>query len=348
MSASSVAQIASPGLAAGPFRTNWIISWRDDLLWFIGPAAVGFLALGLMAAGCPITPLYLIALIGVDGPHVIATVTRTYLDKQERARLGWLLWIIVPFALIGPVMVSFGLGSLFYLAAYCWQHYHIAKQHFGFMMLWKAKNKERGAADQVLDRWFLLASTVLPLALFVLNTRLPNWRFTAPVDFCVIGLYAALVAVYIGRQVQKFRSGLALNAPKLLLLFALVPLQWTAFLYASRFGPDGILRAGIALGLFHALQYHRLLWFHNRNRYQAPGASAKHGAASYFARELSYYLLVAISLNFFLNVLPVALSSEKEWVKAAVWAFAFTHYVLDSRIWRLRGDKELAAALRMS
>ena len=95
------------------------------------------------AAGFPFTPIYLTWFLFVDGPHVMGTITRTYLDKRERRRLGWFLWVVVPFVLIGPVMVWAGQASLFYLFAVCWQHYHIAKQHLGFMMLWKAKNKER-------------------------------------------------------------------------------------------------------------------------------------------------------------------------------------------------------------
>ena len=63
-----------------------------------------------------------------------------------------------------------------------------------------------------------------------------------------------------------------MNWPKLGLLMTVIPLQWLALLYASHYGPDGILRAGIALGLFHSFQYHRLMWFHNRNRYTEPGA----------------------------------------------------------------------------
>ena len=40
-------------------------------------------------------------------------------------------------------MVWAGLASLFFLFAVCWQQFHIVKQHFGFMMLYKAKNKDR-------------------------------------------------------------------------------------------------------------------------------------------------------------------------------------------------------------
>ena len=326
-----------------PFQTHWIVSRRDDLVWFIGSALLSYLALGLLAAGTPITLIYLIWLVGVDGPHVIATVTRTYFDKQERRKLGWLLWMIVPLMLAGPVMVSLGQASLFYLVAVCWQHFHIAKQHFGFVMLWKAKNKERDATDLRLDRWFLLASTILPLALFVERTRFPlPW-----LEAAALSAYVLLTAVYVGRQWNKFKAGIPLNTPKLLLLAVLVPLQWLVFGYAASLGPKGIVTAGITLGVFHSFQYHRLLWFHNQNRYSTPDASDKHGLAVLFSRSFALYLGAAIALHFVLIVLPSAIFPTAEWIKASLWGFGFTHYLLDSKIWRVRADRDLAAALRL-
>jgi hypothetical protein len=244
-------------------------------------------------------------------------------------------------------MVWAGQTSLFYLFAVCWQHYHIAKQHFGFMMLWKAKNKERDALDLKLDRWFLLTSTILPLALFVIRTRLMDWRSAQWLGGAAIAVYLGFTAVYVARQVQKFRARQPMNTPKLLLLSVLVPLQWMAFLDAASLGPDGIIRAGIALGLFHSFQYHRLLWFHNRNRYLTPDAAERHGLATLFAKDFGYYLFLAIGLYVLLAIVPQAMFPAVEWIKAAIWGIPFTHYMLDSKIWRVRGDKELAAALRI-
>jgi hypothetical protein len=347
MSTSAITPAISQPIGMRPAGTTWIISRRDDLLWFIGPAAISYLALGLMAAGFPITPIYLTWFLAVDGPHVMGTVTRTYMDKRERKRLGWFLWIIVPFCLIGPLMVAAGQASLFYLFAVCWQHYHIAKQHMGFMMLWKAKNKERDPLDLKLDRWFMLSSTVLPLALFVIKTRLMAFQAVQLLGWAATAAYAIFALIYVARQVQKFRAGLPLNAPKLMLLAVLVPLQWIAFLYAASFGADGILRAGITLGLFHSFQYHRLMWFHNKNRYSVPEAKEQYGMAAFFAKSLGNYVIIALALHFALNVLPQAYFPAVQWLQAAIWGMPFTHYMLDSKIWRVRGDKELAAALHM-
>ena len=330
--------------------SRWIISRWQDLIWFIGSALIGYLALGLMAVGVEVSLLQFIWFFGIDGPHVQSTITRTYFDKAERAKLGWYLWIPVPFLLLGPVMVWAGLTSLFFLFAVCWQQFHIVKQHFGIMMLYKAKNKDRDRSDFLLDRWLLLSSLLIPLGMFVLRTRpaltqtVPPLAWLTPV---ALGLYAILGTAWLLRQAQKLRSGAPMNWPKLGLLLTVIPLQWLALLYASHYGPDGILRAGIALGLFHSFQYHRLMWFHNRNRYTEPGALHRHGLAARLVSNAWVYIVIAVGLNFVLNFIPSALLPF-QYAQATIWGFAFTHYCMDARIWRVRSDKGLAAALRMT
>src|SRR5215471_3199399 len=166
--------VSTQTLSFPALRTrNWIISGREDLTWFIGSSLISYAVLLLMAAGFPITPLTFIWLIGIDGPHVVATITRTYFDKQERHRLGSLLWVVLPAMTMGPMMVAVGAESLFYVFAIAWLHYHIAKQHFGFVMLYKYKAGERDRVDYLLDRWFLLASLMLPFARFAVHSFFP-------------------------------------------------------------------------------------------------------------------------------------------------------------------------------
>jgi len=336
--------------ASSARQTHWIISAREDMRWFIGSAAISYVALALLAAGFPPEPLVLFWLVGVDGPHIAATVTRTYFDQRERTRLGRWLWIPLPMLFIGPLAVAAGLASWFFLFAVSWQHFHIVKQHFGFVMLYKAKNGERDRTDFLLDKWLLLASLIVPMSIFILRTRpaiaqfLPQlwWLVYAGVAGC-----AALGAAWLARQWGKWRSGAGLTWPKVALIAVVVPLQWLALLHASTQGPNGILRAGVALGLFHSFQYHRLLWFHNRNRYQRAGAAQRHGVAATAASHVALYFGTALLLHQVLMFWPpVFFPSEA--VVASVWGFSFAHYVLDAKIWHVRSDRELAAALNMT
>lgn len=327
---------------------RWIISRREDLTWFIGSSLAGYASLALMALGFPVLPLQFIWFFSIDGPHVMATITRTYMDRAERKKLGPFLWIVLPLLLIGPAASLAGYGSWFLLIAVCWQHFHITKQHFGFVMLYKAKNRERDPVDLKLDRWFLLSSLFVPLAVFLTRTRpaFGGLPYVSPALAIAMSLYGALAATWIGRQFFKLHRKQAMNWPKLALIGSVVPLQWLALLYASQFGPDGILRAGICLGLFHGLQYYRLLWFHNRNRYRGKEARERHGLAAHFVSSAAQLVALAIGLNLLLTFLPQA-TFHSEAVSCAVWGFPFTHYLLDARIWRVRGDRELASALHL-
>ena len=331
-----------------PRQANWIISGREDLTWFIGSSLVSYAVLGLMVAGFPITPLYVIWLFGIDGPHVWATATRTYLDNNERRKLGSLLWVVVPAILVGPAMVAAGAESLFYVLAIAWLHYHIAKQHFGFVMLYKHKARDRH--DYLLDRWFLLASLMLPFARFIVKGAYAN-LYAVPLvgnlETLVLAAYGVLALAFVVRQFQKWKDGISVNAPKLMLFAVVVPLQWLAFGYAATTGSDGAIRAGIVLGLFHSFQYHRLMWFHNRNHYSDPRFGASAGLAATLARRFVYYFAAAVLLNAALAALPTHWTMNS-FVKAAYWGIAFTHYILDSRIWRVRGNKDLATALRLT
>ena len=159
--------------------------------------------------------------------------------------------------------------------------------------------------------------------------------------------HLALSAQFAGRQVEKWRTGVAMNWPKLALLTAVVPLQWFALLHASHYGPDGILRAGITLGMFHSFQYHRLMWFHNQNRYTAPGAEERNGFAVKFATSAFKYMALAVALHFTLAFLPSVLFPSLT-IQCAIWGLSFTHYCLDAKIWHVRSDRDLAAALRMA
>ena len=341
-------QPAAGASLAGPRQTQWIISKRQDLIWFIGSAVISYLALGAMTLGVGVALIQFIWFFGIDGPHVQSTITRTYFDTEERARLGWFLWIPVPLLLAGPLIVWAGFGSLFFLFAVCWQQFHIVKQHFGFMMLYKGKNKDR--TDFLLDRWLLLSSLLIPLGMFVLRTRpviIQTVPLAAWLPTVAVSLYVILAAGWVLRQVQKLRAGLPMNWPKLALLGMTIPLQWIALLYGSHYGPNGIVRAGIALGLFHSFQYHRLMWFHNRNRYTEPGAVERHGLAAHLVDNFGIYIVVAIMLNLVLNFIPSAMLPY-ETAQAAVWGVAFTHYCMDARIWHVRSDKGLATALRMA
>src|SRR5436309_7776233 len=105
----------------------------------------------------------------IDAPHVFGTFSRTYFDASEwktrkRLLLGSLLFFIV-----GPAMVLAGAGFTFFFIAALWAYYHLVKQHYGFMVLYKKKNHDLAPVDNALDRLLLLFAFNYPFVAFIAN-----------------------------------------------------------------------------------------------------------------------------------------------------------------------------------
>src|SRR5262249_31643830 len=133
----------------------------------------------------------------LDGPHVYSTATRAVFDPAERKRQG-LIWLaLFPLCLIGPVLTyKFGF-TVFFTGIAALSHYHLAKQHMGFVMIYKRKAGERD--DFKTDRYFSLGSLALPFMFYV------SAMFSGSVSLLPMFLVPAVVlaAWYAHRQASK-------------------------------------------------------------------------------------------------------------------------------------------------
>jgi hypothetical protein len=81
------------------------------------------------------------------------------------------------------------------------------------------------------------------------------------------------------------------------------------------------------------------MWFHNHNRY-----SQQQGFLGLISRKWLYFFAVAFLLSFPIRVLP----TTAPLMLTIPFSLVLFHYIVDARIWRVRGDKELATALRLN
>ena len=103
----------------------------------------------------------------IDAPHVFGTFSRTYFDRTERQNRRRLLWGSLLFFAVGPIMVLAGAGLVFFFLAALWAYYHLVKQHYGFMVLYKKKNNDLAPIDNALDRLLLLFAFNYPFVAFI-------------------------------------------------------------------------------------------------------------------------------------------------------------------------------------
>src|SRR5216117_982424 len=210
---------------------RWIINAREDLVWFIGSVASSYALLVLYVTGSlPLIPMVAGWAILIDAPHVFGTLSRTYSDASEwktrkRLMLGSLLFFVV-----GPTLVLLGLGFTFFFIAALWAYYHLVKQHYGFMVLYKKKNDDLAPIDNALDRLLLLFAFNYPFVAFIASDPSAMER-VPPVLRNGVNAVALLLLVgtvvlgtaWIGRQLQRAWLRQPLNVPKYLLLAAAIP-----------------------------------------------------------------------------------------------------------------------------
>src|SRR5215831_1903917 len=324
---------------------RWIISRNDDVIWFIGSVLASYAFLfANVGLGVPTMALIWVWALGFDGPHVYGTVSRTYADREERRKKAKLFYSTLLLFTLGPAMVLAARahflgtavwGPAFFFFASMWAYYHLVKQHYGFMILYKKKNDDLAEFDNLVDRAFLLLGMAYPFVHFLSHGVAAQKRVPLPTQtgvfwwfesFVLLAFLVSLV-MFVGRQVYKLASRKPIDGPKILLLAAALPMHWIVLrvLEPSEYGA---LASVATLTIYHNIQYHRIIWFHNRNKYSRPDAS-KYGAASFISRTVWYYIAFALIFGAIYHVPHYAIvvpSNPYGVAMAFIWGGAFTHY----------------------
>lgn len=395
-------QIAATTPRTSAVSMQWIINQRMDLVWFIGSALTAYLLLFLNAGlGWDMVTIWFIWVVFIDSPHFFGTISRTYLDKQEFAQrkrllLGSLLWFVA-----GPAMLlmSYGLFNLgiasytlpwkFFLLFFgLWAYWHIVRQHYGFMRLYQKKNGESAKVDMRIDSFLLYTGLILPFVSFVvrhpsareqlglvadapafpasvLNVSMYAWEHWVIVGTTAVILIAALA--FVGRQLQKYFAGEAINGPKTLFLLAVVPLH-IYICYSPAVLAASLLAFGAFVTIFHDFQYHAIVWFHHRNRYHKPGVEKKKfGLAPRISQSLPGFLACGVMFAVIFRLLgcsfeihpgcgPFIVTSNvplfgglntDALLKAVFLGFPLHHYFVDQFIWKTSKDKDLKKDLNL-
>jgi hypothetical protein len=364
MSSASVAlQDSKPDIIA----RSWIISQKDDLVWFIGSVVTSYVLLAAnIKFGVPLMVLVWIWALGFDGPHVYGTLSRTYADREERRKRARLFYGTLSLFLVGPAMVLAGRANLlgtsawgpaFFFFASSWAYYHLVKQHYGFMILYKKKNNDLAEIDNLIDRAFLLLGMTYPFLHFLSHGVAAAGRvpFSLETGFfwwlenLVLFAFVVSLILFAGRQAVRLYLRKPIDAPKMLLLAAALPMHWIVLRLLEPVA-DGALAAVATLTIYHNIQYHRIIWFHNNNKYARAAKSAaasKFGLASVINKTVWRYIGFALLFGAAYHIPHYTMVAPNGLAMGFIWGGAFTHYYLDSKIWRVRRDAQLNQNLHM-
>lgn len=339
-SGAATAAAEFPAEAARRVQLNWIVGRRTDLFCFIGAAALGY-GMFFLHAGLAMNmvTVWFIWYMVLDSPHFFGTYSRTYLDKEEmRNRRGLLLgslgllgvgpaFIVAGYALyraeVGWYMTPFLILSAFVSV---WAYWHVVRQHYGIMSLYKRKNRDGEVLDRKLDQWVLYCGLMAPFVAFAVSNEqarsalapvagaFGSDTFAQPFESGVgwagnvvnlaFAIALASLFVMIARQVIRWQRGGTLNLPKTMFLLAVIPLHMVVC-----FHPESttlsLLGFSACVTIFHDMQYHAIVWYYQKNRVAKAGdkADEKYGFAAKIGRSFPLYLIIAVGMGLTLGLL---------------------------------------------
>jgi hypothetical protein len=366
-------------MSAAQAEPGWIGGRRFDLFFFFGSSALAVL-LGLVVVAAPIlvVPLWWLWTWLVDGPHVVATWARTYLDAGERrARRGLLLGSLL-FLLPGPLALGASklTGSpapfdLFMLVAALWAYHHAVRQHYGVLSIYE-RLAGSSPADRRIDTLFLQLAMWALFALFLLAFPLNRATLSLPAELPaaaragVTALAAALGVAglaYAGLLVARARSGRSIR-PGLFALLPVLGMSALAYFVVGAFEPlmkgpqnpeQNFLAVGIVGGMVHGLQYLGIVFAANRRRYSPEAAgprAAERSIAATLGRapRVAFLCFTVVSLGYLIlsaaRGAPGASfygegSDGMRLFLGIYWGMFFHHYYIDQKIWKPHQDPAL-------
>lgn len=339
------------GVGQKPIR--WIVSPQYDLAFFIGSCALTFAFyglyriagnLGFFLHGDSILITYFVFTALLDHPHIFQTFARTHADREEFTRRPTLYtWGLLGFIAVGFIFVALRWEAYLIVGAAVYGTWHIMRQHYGFLKLYKALNDDRAAFDNVLDALTYFTGMFAcffndygdvrgPLVVYgSVKVEVPNLPGEWGEGLWVV--FLVLLTVFGFRQVVRVMLGGRLNLPKILLMLSALGTHY--FVFFATVTP--FLVAEALETAFHDVQYHAWMVHYEQRRF--PGV--RHVALKWLGTALAYGLIVGV-------IEIQGLLRPESW---AMWAFIpFTmvvvfHYFVDGLIWRMRDYPELGKLL---
>jgi len=340
--------------------TAWLVSRRYDLGWFFGGAIGAVAVYALYRAGTPILALWWLWYAAIDSTHVAATFTRA----GGRARL-----VAASFAayLVGPAAIALGwaIGSrapfyAFVAITALVSQLHIVRQHYGFVALYRARGGERGGL--AVDKWATYVGLWAPYAGFALSRPELARALALPSLPPVIATLAPAIAIAAGWAplaiaIDRRRRGERAHWPKALYLAWATAASVFTFSFAGRLEPvfaapderQSFLLVTMMATLFHDVQYHGLVWWANGNRARRSTENRRPWRyIAFLGGFAALYLLPSCASGWYGGcAFTVGERAQELLFGSVVWGATLQHYLLDTRLWRVRTDERVAADLAL-
>lgn len=325
----------------------WLRNARFDLSFILGLPALAFLT-GMVVIYRPelFLPILVLDLWFLGYHHVIATYTRLCFDKKSFAENWPLLIVLLPAVAIGTLAIAFGVGLWTVVSVYFyWQWFHYARQSWGISRAYRGREKDALYEDGWLDQAIFYVVPVLgilhrsnqdPGVFIYLELRVvPVASQFVDLAWAAAGV---LLAYWCVRRIQAWRDGRLAAAHTLYMLthFAVFGVAYLLI--------EDVTYGWLVINIWHNAQYVLFVWMFNTKRFKN-GIDPEARFLSYISQpgKLWLYLITCVAITgvvywAIIGTLDALLFSGLSATIVLYQIVNFHHYIVDSKIWKVRKE----------
>jgi hypothetical protein len=325
----------------------WLLSRSFDLWFIVGLPVVAVLT-GIIVVWQPhlFAPVLIFDLWFLGYHHVISTYTRLCFDRKSFSEHWPLLVVFLPAVTLGTLVVAYAVGLWVIVSIYFyWQWFHYTRQSWGISRAYRGKEPDALYEDGWLDQAIFYALPVLgvlyrshqdPGSFIGLELRV------IPVTSAMVGVAgiatAALLAIWVCRRLQALREG------RLAAVHTLYMLTHFAIFAVGYLTIADITYGWLVINIWHNAQYILFVWMFNTRRFKG-GVDPQARFLSYISQpnRLWLYLATCVLIT---GVIYWGVLRTIDWLfftglSATIVLYQivnFHHYVVDSKIWKVRKE----------
>ena len=326
-------------------QTGWLRSRTFDVTFVQGVAAVALLSGVVVVARPDLFKWVVMADLWLLGyHHVISTFTRLAFDRESLREYRFFVFVLPLIVFATTYAFAWSVGVWVIASVYLyWQWFHYARQSWGISQVYRAKSGGLVTESRLFSTlcfYLVPAWGILYRSWQAPDTFLFVELHVIPVPELLVDLVgvAAVTSllVWTYQRFQAWREGLLPVAHTWYMLS-----HFTIFVVGYLL-IDDITFGWIVINVWHNAQYVLFVWLFNTNRYKN-GIDKKAPFLSEISQpeNLLRYLFVCLAISTMVYIVA-AFATSKQMIAGLPLAIIFYqavnfhHYIVDSRIWKVR------------
>lgn len=326
----------------------WVRNAQFDSMFIFGLLALSCITgLVLLIEPSLFYPILVIDLWFLGYHHVIATFTRTCFDRESWQEHKLLMIGMLPLVIIGTLgaIWVFGLWVVVTIYFY-WQWFHYTRQSWGVSRAYRGKDRDATYEEGWLDQAIFYAIPVFGIINRSAEQHptfigLELWSLPVPVELAQASGYTAfaLLAYWLLMRIKAAMDG------RLAIVHTMYMITHFAIFWLAYVATKDITLGWLMINIWHNAQYILFVWMFNNKRF-SNGVDPNAKFLSYISQSgrMWLYMLCCVAIT---GVIYWGVLRTIDWLffaglSATIVLYQivnFHHYMIDSRIWKLRKPK---------